>query len=115
MGRQFAEIAAGVQHQRVDVREFAMTQLLLSGNETEHLVDPLQALEISAEIIQEDAGQCVTRHLRKRRVAGRPRSRRSLAPELSHRDDQDALRAQVQRRREWRNLPHRSIGIVIVA
>src|SRR2546430_15263961 len=87
-------------------------------NETEHAIESLQALQIRAQIVEKDAGKGVARDLSKRRIAQRfmrlPR-RGLLADELSDGDNQHSARAQMQRRRKRRDLPHRTVGVKVVA
>ena len=59
--RELTQVAARAHDQRVKANEFGMRFLDCAGNEIEHLIDSLQALQIRAQVVEKDAGKRVAR------------------------------------------------------
>ena len=90
---------------------------LRARHQVDQAVDLRQALEVGAEVVEEDRRQRVAR--RSARTTGtrrRPSSRRALPPKnWPDGEHEDAPRAEMQRRRQRRDLPHRAVHVVVVA
>ena len=83
------------------------------GQQRERAVDALQALDVDRQRIEKDVRQRMARDLRQVRVfaAARPLARRLV--HAAGPDDQDALAAEVNRRRDRRGLAHRAVAAVL--
>src|SRR5688572_27738828 len=75
----------------------------LGGNQLERAVDALHTLDVDHQAVEEDAVQRVAGDLRERRIRIGARARRGEAL-ASRADDQHAIRAEVQRRADRRDL-----------
>src|SRR4051812_5697206 len=84
----------------------------LGRDERERAVDPLQALDVDHQAVEEDAVQRVPGDLRERRVDVRAGARLidALAPRT---DDQHTVRPEVQRGAHRRDLTHRAVAEVL--
>src|SRR5512135_2539603 len=84
----------------------------LGRDRAQRTVDALQALDIDHQAIEKDAVQRVAGDLRERRIDVRARAR--LVERLpAGADDQYAVRAEVQRRADRRDLAHRAVAKVL--